>query len=48
MTITLLLVILALVCFGLDAARVPTRIGLTPLGLAFCTFAYLLANMGGH
>ncbi len=45
MTIALLLLILALVCFGLAAAGVASRVGLTPLGLAFATLAYLVGNM---
>jgi hypothetical protein len=37
LTLHLLFAVLALVCFGLAAAGVPSRINLTALGLAFLT-----------
>jgi hypothetical protein len=40
-TIALVLLICALVCFILSAFGVPSRIGLTPLGLAFLTASML-------
>lgn len=39
-----ILIICALVCFLLAAFNVPSRISLTPLGLAFLTAAFLLAR----
>jgi hypothetical protein len=35
MNLHLLLYLLAFLCFVLSAAGVPSRVGLTPLGLAF-------------
>lgn len=37
MSLHLILVIAALVCFALAAAGVQSRVGLTPLGLLFVT-----------
>lgn len=42
--IGLILMILGLVCFIGAAAGVESRIGLTPLGLAFWIFALILGN----
>jgi hypothetical protein len=36
-TLHLIFAVAALVCFGLAAAGVQSRVGLTPLGLAFLT-----------
>jgi hypothetical protein len=43
MTVHLILVVAACICFVLAAAGVPSRIGLTPLGLLFLTLALFLA-----
>lgn len=43
-TITLVLLIAALVCFLLSAFGVPSRIGLTPLGLAFWVLSVLVTG----
>jgi hypothetical protein len=41
-TLRLILLIVALLCFGAAAAGVSSKIGLQPLGLAFLTAAMLL------
>lgn len=42
MNIQTLLFIVAAVCFALDAFRVPTRVGWTPLAFCFLTIALFL------
>jgi len=42
MTIQLLIVIAAVVCFALGAFGVPSRVSWTPLGLLFLTLALLV------
>lgn len=42
MTISLVLAIVALICFVLAAIEVPSRINLTALGLAFLTLTWLV------
>lgn len=42
MTLHLIFAVVAIVCFGLAAAGVQSRVGLTPLGLAFLTVALVL------
>ena len=44
MTITMILLILALICFVVAAFGVASRIGLVPTGLALCTVAAMLAG----
>ena len=41
-TLELLLLALALVCFVLAAAGVPSRVGLLPLGLAFWVLTLII------
>jgi len=41
-TLRLVLLLLALVCFGLAAAGVSSRVQLQPLGLALLTLAWLV------
>ena len=44
MSLTLLLLVLALVCFGLGAAGVPSRVGWTPLGLALWVLSLIITR----
>jgi len=44
MSIQLFLLVAALVCFLLSAAGVASRVGLTPLGLAFWVLSMLLTG----
>ena len=46
MSIALLLLVLALICFGLAAFGVSSRVALTPLGLAFMVVAQLVGTSG--
>jgi hypothetical protein len=46
MTIAFFLLILALICFSLAAFGVASRVGLVPLGLAFCVLAHLIGAPG--
>jgi len=41
-TLRLVLLVLALICFGLAAAGVSSKVGLQPLGLALLTLAFLV------
>lgn len=41
-TLTILLTIAALICFGLAAFGVPSRVGLVPLGLFLLTLLLVL------
>jgi hypothetical protein len=42
--ITLVLMIVALVCFLLGAANIPARVNWVALGLAFCTLAFVIGD----
>jgi hypothetical protein len=44
MAISLLILLAALICFGLAAFGVASRVDLTALGLAFLTIAMLLGT----
>lgn len=46
--ISLVLMIVALVCFLLGAAPLPTRVNLVALGLAFWVLAILIGGAGVH
>jgi hypothetical protein len=42
------LLVIALVCFLLAAANIPTRVNLIALGLAFWVLSLLIGGIGGH
>ncbi len=46
LTLNLVLLILAFICFVLSAAGIPSRIGLQSLGLAFWSLAVILSAGG--
>jgi hypothetical protein len=46
-TVRLVLLVLAVVCFALAAAGVPSRLGLQPTGLMLWALAELIAGLPG-